>query len=454
MVKQHRAPILCACLTCKCHNCVCPPGSCECQYCEVDCNLQENEAASVEPESAPSQLLEPHTLLEVITTPTASQPHGPLDATPAPQPKEVLTSDEQKASPGYPPATQVALFSEVECSMTDPLTDQGQFTTQEVFNGMADFAQNGPTHQARAEAEAAAAALPTPSRSGSGSPFRPSRARWLATDATGQIQPTAADAAHHDALPAAAAAAEAAGHPAWVIEWMAADAALHAEAPTAADATAAQWRAAEAALQDEAPTAADANLGTTPDRIRVPICPSVFPHDTRHQADEAAQAAQAAQDPPTRYYALYEEPLRHPMAQWLADVCAPHGQFPKISRSQDDWVVRWLIRFDTRIEAETTEAFRIQAAAVAAICRRWPSAETQAAAIAAAAEEAGLPDWVHDWLAEYEARLIGWETPSWLVRWLQASIWQYAERRAARIRERLRAIAKATSSSSSSSRPA
>ena len=295
-----------------------------------------------------------------------------------------------------------------------------------------------------------------------------------APDATGQIQydeapdalhdeaPTAADAAHHDAtndtlplplptvadaandnvheivrdafqaaLPAAAAAAEAAGSRwatdgRWVTDWLAAGAALH-QTPT---------------------------LGPHLIDIRVPICPSVFPHDTRHQADEAAQAAQAAQDPPTRYYALYEEPLRHPMAQWLADVCAPHGQFPKISRSQDDWVVRWLIRFDTRIEAETTEAFRIQAAAIAAICRRWPSAETQAAAIAAAAEEAGLPDWVHDWLAEYEARLIGWETPSWLVRWLQASIWQYAERRAARIRERLRAIAKATSSSSSSSRPA
>jgi len=143
VAQQHRVPILYACLTCKCHNCVCLPGSCECQYCEVDSNLPETQAASVEPESAPSQLLEPHTLLEVITTPTASQPHGPLDATPAPQPKEVLTSDEQKASPGYPPATQVALFSEVECSMTDPLTDQGQFTTQEVFNGLADFEKNG-----------------------------------------------------------------------------------------------------------------------------------------------------------------------------------------------------------------------------------------------------------------------------------------------------------------------
>ena len=116
-----------------------------------------------------------------------------------------------------------------------------------------------------------------------------------------------------------------------------------------------------------------------------------------------------------------------------------------------------MIRFDTRIEAETTEAFRIQAAGVAAICRNDCS-HLQKMAIAAAAQEAGLPDWVHDWLAEYEARLIGWETPSRsklvLVRWLQATIWEYAERRAARIRERLRAIAKATSSSSSSSRPA
>ena len=281
----------------------------------------------------------------------------------------------------------------------------------------------------------------------------------MATDATGQIQPTAADAAHHDALPAAAAAAEAAGHPAWVIEWMAADAALQQTPTEGMAASAAQWRAADAALHDEAPTAADANLGTTPDRIRVPICPSVFQQAqaARAAAAQAAQpqAAQAAQDPPTRAYPRHngpmgqcpnEEPLQHPMAQWLADVWAHQGQFP--GTATDDWVVRWLMRFENRIEAETTQGFRLQAAA---------QTETQAQAIAAAAEEAGLPDWVHHWLGEYEARLMigrSRETPSSLVTWLQATIWEYAERRAARIRERLRAIAKATSSSSSSSRPA
>ena len=404
-------------------------------------------------------------------------------------PEEVLVAT-SKAPPGNAPthsnwvAGTAALYATLDEAVatghneaatqhvTDPLTDQGQFTTQEVFNGMADFAQNGPTHQARAEAEAAAAALPTPSRSGSGSPFRPSRARWLATDATGQIQPTAAaDAAHHDALPAAAAAAEAAGHPAWVIEWMAADAALQQTPTESMAASAAQWRAADAALHDEAPTAADANLGTWvttpddpgPDRIRVPICPSVFQQAqaARPAAAQAAQpqAAQAAQDPTTRFYPRHwpngpmgqcpnEEPLQHPMAQWLAEVCAPKGKFPMSmlpGTATDDWVARWLMRFENRIEAETTQAFRLQAA------YPYPS---QAAANAAAAAQAGLPGWVHHWLAEYEDRLVAWETPSWLLNWLQVSIWEYAEKRAARIRERLRAIAQATSSSSSSSGPA
>jgi len=45
MVKHgHRAPILCACLTCKCHNCVCPVGTCYCRYCEVDSYLQVSDA--------------------------------------------------------------------------------------------------------------------------------------------------------------------------------------------------------------------------------------------------------------------------------------------------------------------------------------------------------------------------------------------------------------------------
>jgi len=130
VAQQHRVPILYACLTCKCHNCVCLPGSCECQYCEVDSNLQETQAASFEPESAPSQLLEPHTLLEVITTPTASQPHGPPDATPAPQPKKVRTwyidANEQKASPVYYPETLVALTPEEKAALPELCGDADQ----------------------------------------------------------------------------------------------------------------------------------------------------------------------------------------------------------------------------------------------------------------------------------------------------------------------------------------
>ena len=71
------------------------------------------------------------------------------------------------------------------------------------------------------------------------------------------------DAAHHAeaaALPAAAARAQAAGHPAWVIDWLAADAALHDEEtaaqPTAADAN------HEATAPHEAADAADAAQAT------------------------------------------------------------------------------------------------------------------------------------------------------------------------------------------------
>jgi len=189
---------------------------------------------------------------------------------------------------------------------------------------------------------------------------------------------TAADAAHHET-------ADATHHEADATHHEAADATHH----EAADATHHEADATHHGAADATHHEADAThheAHATHHEAEATAQPTATADATRDLAEDArlakrraAQATGPAQDPPTGNAPRQwpngpmgqwpnADPLLHPMAQWLTDVAAPRGFFPMrfhYVTAPDDWVVRWLMRFDNRIAAETAQARRLEAAAQA-----------------------------------------------------------------------------------------